>query len=64
MLGEELFELVLDHYSDQELASRLTGMLLELDTDVLHRLIRSPEELDEKLDTAYSVLLKIGITGK
>ncbi|RZF44038.1 hypothetical protein LSTR_LSTR015589 [Laodelphax striatellus] len=58
--GEELFELVSERYADQQLASQLTGMLLELDATTLDQLISSPTELDEKLNAAYSCLMNSG----
>ncbi|XP_039285854.1 S-adenosylmethionine sensor upstream of mTORC1 isoform X2 [Nilaparvata lugens] len=55
--GEELFELVCERHADEQLASQLTGMLLELDATTLGRLVSNPTELDDKISAAYTCLM-------
>ncbi|PSN54468.1 hypothetical protein C0J52_05541 [Blattella germanica] len=54
--GEVVYNLVLQHHSDPELAARLTGMLLELESRHLQSLVQDPDELKAKLDIACKVL--------
>lgn len=56
MLGERLFPLV--HARQPESASKITGMLLEIDKAELLHLIESPESLDAKVNEALDVLRK------
>lgn len=54
LLGERLFPLV--HLQQPELASKITGMLLEMDnSDILH-LLESEEALNAKITEAVNVL--------
>uniref|UniRef100_T1IF76 PABC domain-containing protein n=1 Tax=Rhodnius prolixus TaxID=13249 RepID=T1IF76_RHOPR len=55
-LGEKLYDLVCEKFRP-EIASRLTGMLLELEPDLVQKLLKSPKELEEKLDVAYKTYL-------
>lgn len=55
-IGEKLYELIRQHYSDPQLAGKLTGMLLELETEQLNKILENPVELGQKLETAYRVL--------
>ena len=56
MLGDQLYPLV-DHIEPDH-ASKVTGMLLEMDqTEVLH-LIESPDALKDKVAEAMDVLRK------
>ncbi|PRQ43716.1 putative polyadenylate binding protein [Rosa chinensis] len=54
ILGERLFPLVLKHKPD--LASKITGMLLEMDNSELLLLLESPESLAAKVGEAVQVL--------
>lgn len=55
-LGEKLYDLVCEKFRP-EIASRLTGMLLELEPEVIHRLLNSPKDLEGKLAIAYKTYL-------
>lgn len=54
MLGERLYPLVLAR--EPETASKITGMLLEMDKGELLHLIESPEALNSKINEAVTVL--------
>ena len=56
MLGERLYPLI--HSRQPETASKITGMLLEIDKAELLHLIESPEALDAKVNEALDVLRK------
>jgi polyadenylate-binding protein len=56
MLGERLFPLV--HARNPESASKITGMLLEIEKSELLLLIDTPEALDAKVNEALDVLRK------
>ena len=56
MLGERLFPLI--HARHPETASKVTGMLLEMDKAELLHLIESPEALEAKVNEAHDVLRK------
>lgn len=56
MLGERLYPLVRGHAPDQ--ASKITGMLLEMDSSEVLHLIDSPDALVEKVEEAQEVLRK------
>lgn len=56
MLGERLYPLI--HARQPESASKITGMLLEIDKAELLHLIESPEALDAKVNEAVDVLRK------
>ncbi|XP_055808129.1 polyadenylate-binding protein 7-like [Solanum dulcamara] len=54
ILGEHLYPLVSKH--KPELASKITGMLLEMDNAELLLLLESPESLETKVEEAFEVL--------
>jgi polyadenylate-binding protein len=56
MLGERLYPLI--HARQPESASKITGMLLEIDKAELLHLIEAPEALDAKVNEAIEVLRK------
>lgn len=56
MLGERLYPLI--HARQPESASKITGMLLEIEKSELLHLIESPEALDAKVNEAVDVLRK------
>lgn len=56
MLGERLYPLI--HARQPESASKITGMLLEMDKAELLHLIEAPEALDAKINEAVDVLRK------
>lgn len=56
MLGERLYPLI--HSRQPESASKITGMLLEIDKAELLHLIEAPEALDAKVNEAVDVLRK------
>ena len=56
MLGERLYPLI--HARQPESASKITGMLLEIDKAELLHLIEAPEALDAKVNEALDVLRK------
>lgn len=56
MLGERLYPLI--HSRQPESASKITGMLLEIDKAELLHLIDSPDALDAKVNEALDVLRK------
>lgn len=58
-LGEQLFPLI--NASHSLLASKITGMLLEMDNSEIQDLIDSPEALAGKVDEALYVLRQHGI---
>ncbi|KAI3683836.1 hypothetical protein L1987_84351 [Smallanthus sonchifolius] len=60
ILGERLYPLVNQH--KPELASKITGMLLEMDNTELVLLLESPEALAKKVEEAVHVLLKVSKT--
>ncbi|XP_061122742.1 polyadenylate-binding protein 1-like [Syngnathus typhle] len=54
MLGECLFPLIQNMH--QDLAGKITGMLLEIDNSELLHMLESPESLSSKVDEAVAVL--------
>ncbi|KAL1117354.1 hypothetical protein AAG570_004680, partial [Ranatra chinensis] len=54
-LGEEIYERVCE-YHDASTAGRLTGMLLELDTVWLRRLLKDPDAMRNKIEVAFEAL--------
>nr|XP_061808757.1 polyadenylate-binding protein 1-like [Nerophis lumbriciformis] len=54
MLGECLFPLIQSMH--QDLAGKITGMLLEIDNSELLHMLESPESLSSKVDEAVAVL--------
>ena len=54
MLGEKLFPLI--QRTHPELAGKITGMLLELDTSELFHMLESTESLKLKVEEAVAVL--------
>ncbi|XP_061674567.1 polyadenylate-binding protein 1A-like isoform X2 [Syngnathoides biaculeatus] len=54
MLGECLFPLIQTMH--QDLAGKITGMLLEIDNSELLHMLESPESLSSKVDEAVAVL--------
>jgi len=57
MLGEALYPHVLK-YSNQQLAGKITGMLLEMDTNSLLQLLYQPDNIKVKVEEAIEVLRK------
>ncbi|KAI8518564.1 hypothetical protein Bbelb_045810 [Branchiostoma belcheri] len=55
-IGEQLFDIVCERYEED--APKITGMLLEMETTTLRRLLESPEELKEKINQAFNALCK------
>ncbi|XP_066294814.1 uncharacterized protein [Branchiostoma lanceolatum] len=55
-LGEQLFDIVCERYEDD--APKITGMLLEIETSTLTRLLESPDDLNHRIDQAYDALHK------
>ncbi|XP_078687209.1 uncharacterized protein LOC144919600 [Branchiostoma floridae x Branchiostoma belcheri] len=55
-IGEQLFDIVCERYEED--APKITGMLLEMETTTLRRLLESPEELNKKINQAYNALCK------
>ena len=55
-IGEILFDLVSKYHPEPQLASRLTGMLLELELSILNDLIYNSHELENKLNIAFNAL--------
>lgn len=55
-IGEALYDLVIKEYPDEELAARLTGMILELDVKYVRELVKNPDDLKEKLLVAQKAL--------
>lgn len=53
VLGEVLFPLV--QQTNPESASKITGMLLEMEVDQIHNLIRNPTELSKWVNEALKV---------
>jgi hypothetical protein len=49
-LGDKLFPLVLRKVKDPEMTSKVTGMLLELDSNEICRSIESEEALNVRID--------------
>ncbi|OMJ74611.1 hypothetical protein SteCoe_26430 [Stentor coeruleus] len=57
MLGEQLYPVILKNSNDK-IAGKITGMLLEIETRVLLSLIQSPYEIANKVREAIEVLRK------
>ncbi|XP_046855184.1 polyadenylate-binding protein-like [Xenia sp. Carnegie-2017] len=55
-LGEKLFERILEWYVEEDTAAKLTGMLLEMNNDDIHQLIKDNDFLKLKTKEAYDVL--------
>jgi len=53
-LGEQLYALV--EQKDKENAAKITGMLLEMEVDQIHNIIRNPQQLDKWISEALKVL--------
>ena len=53
-LGEQLYSLV--EGKDSKNASKITGMLLEMEIDQIHNIIRQPAQLDKWISEALKVL--------
>ena len=59
MLGERIYPVVYERYPN--LAGKITGMLIELDTHELHDMLASPAAMNEKIDEAIIVLKHNGV---
>jgi hypothetical protein len=59
MLGERIYPVVYERYPN--LAGKITGMLIELDTPELHDMLASPAAMNEKIDEAIIVLKHNGV---
>ena len=57
ILGENLYPIVLEN-SNKKVAGKITGMLLEIDTSTLLKLLQSPLEIANKVKEAIEVLRK------
>jgi polyadenylate-binding protein len=57
ILGENLYPVVLEN-SNKKIAGKITGMLLEIDTTTLLKLLQSPSEVAAKVREAVEVLRK------
>jgi hypothetical protein len=57
MLGEQLYPVVLKH-SNEKVAGKITGMLLEIETRTLLALIQNQAEVASKVREAVEVLRK------
>lgn len=57
ILGERLFPLVAE--LENEMAAKITGMLLEMDRDEILHLLESPDELKSKVEEAVTVLRSV-----
>ncbi|KAK6194734.1 hypothetical protein SNE40_000308 [Patella caerulea] len=55
-IADEIYTHVEKKYP--ELAPQITGMLLELDTDILKNLLTTTKELDNRIEEAFNVLSK------
>lgn len=55
-LGEYLYPLV--EVKTPQYASKVTGMLLEMETKQIHNIIRDPNQLDKWINEALRVLSK------
>ena len=53
-LGEQLYVKIEELHSEN--ADKITGMLLEMSVEDLHRLLKNPLELQEKIMLAENVL--------
>ncbi len=53
-LGEQLYPLV--EQKDSKNAAKITGMLLEMEVDQIHNIIRNPAQLDKWISEALKVL--------
>lgn len=53
-LGEQLYVKIEESHSEN--ADKITGMLLEMSVEDLHRLLKNPLELQEKIMLAENVL--------
>ena len=58
LLGDVLYHEVEAVYSEQEIAEKITGMLLELRPQEIERLIQNKSELLVKIHEAFEVLQK------
>jgi Poly-adenylate binding protein, unique domain. len=56
-LGENLYPVVLEN-SNKKIAGKITGMLLEIDTSTLLKLLQNPSEVATKVREAIEVLRK------
>ena len=57
ILGENLYPVVLEN-SNKKIAGKITGMLLEIDTSTLLKLLQNPSEVATKVREAIEVLRK------
>lgn len=53
-LGEQLYAKIEESHSEN--ADKITGMLLEMSVEDLHKLLKNPLELQEKIMLAENVL--------
>ncbi|OMJ85196.1 hypothetical protein SteCoe_13508 [Stentor coeruleus] len=60
ILGENLYPIILEN-SNKKIAGKITGMLLEIDTETLIRLLKNPGEIVLKVKEAIEVLRKAWI---
>ena len=58
MIGERLYPLIHKEQPDPDLAGKITGMLLEMDTGELLYLLETPDALKSKIQDAIVVLAK------
>ena len=56
VLGDQIFEHILQWYPDEEIAAKLTGMLLEMNIEEIKKLTQENELLQCKANEAYQVL--------
>ena len=55
-MGEQIFEKILQWYPDEEIAAKLTGMLLEMNIEEIKKLTQENELLRCKASEAYQAL--------
>lgn len=57
-MGDKIFESILQWYPDEETAAKLTGMLLEINSNEIKKLTQEDKLLKCKADEAYRAINK------